>query len=135
MITRLAKKEEMGDIYVLMKDCFGQVFSKDELEIREEYGVQYIIVEKDGKIVAYADFETKEHSLKIYGICVAKDERGKGIGHHLVNTLLDKAKELNKKGIWLYTKKGDKKLLSFYKELGFSELTEIMDKKIMIQLI
>lgn len=85
-----------------------------------------LVVESNGKIVGVSDINRKTRAEKhtaIFGITLAKEFRGKGIGRKLMEKVLEEAKKNIKdiKIIRLVCFANNEAACSLYKSFGFSE--------------
>lgn len=85
----------------------------------------FIAIDSRGKgvgiIGVYTLIENYEDTIWIGWYCVHKKQRGKGIGRMLLDFVIDKAKESEKKYICLYTStdKNEEKAQELYERYGF----------------
>lgn len=93
--------------------------------IRKKDGV-YLVVESDGKIVGISDISRRgraEKHVGLFGITLAKEFRGKGIGRKLMESVLAETKKniAGLKLIRLVCFSENKTACSLYQSLGFKE--------------
>lgn len=92
-------------------------------ELENPYS-HYFIAVKDEKIVGYAGMCAVLDEGHIMNIAVGKDQRGTGIGKKLVQTLIDKAHQLDLMGLTLEVRAGNTAAISLYESFGFVSVGE-----------
>lgn len=85
-----------------------------------------IFVKKDEEYVGYGQIIRNEDSGTIVNVGILQDYRGNGYGKFLINSLLEKSKELGFKKIKIKTHKDNIVALNLYKSMGFIEEREIV---------
>lgn len=149
-IIRYPKWEDLQSMTDLMNDISAEdtfiSFSGEQLTIKEEVGylgsqfvemelgnVIKLFCEIDGKLVGACDVrressrrERTKH-VGIFGLMIAKDFRGDGIGGALSQAVIDEAKEKisGLKLIWLHCFAINTAALGLYAKLGFKEVGRI----------
>lgn len=81
-----------------------------------ETAVGYAQLRQEGKVY---DFIQDDDAIELHRIYVDKTYQGKGVGKLLIDACLAKARELNKKTIWLGVWEFNPKAIAFYERLGF----------------
>lgn len=74
------------------------------------------------KLNSKSEFINSENTCQLQKIYVLKDFLSMKIGFELQNILLEKAKELGFKEIWLYVLNSNERAISFYKKNGFEKI-------------
>lgn len=69
----------------------------------------------------------KEYDFELSKMAIKKEYRGKGIGHVLINKIINRSKELDVKSIYIETNTILKEAILLYKKVGFKQ---IMNDKI-----
>lgn len=104
----------------LEKASFSEPWSEmtfiKELEKPETH---YFIASKEEQVVGYAGMWVVLDEAHIMNIAVDKTQRREGIGKKLVETLLEKARELKLIGLTLEVRAGNVAAISLYESLGF----------------
>lgn len=104
-------------------------FSKIENSLTKNNNIYWIAIWKE-KPVAYAKLKlnSKTDFVESHAICqlqkiyVLKDFISKKIGTELQSTLLDEAKTLNFKSIWLSVLRENERAIQFYNKNGFTKV-------------
>ncbi len=119
----ITTKEELNECYFVRKKVFldEQGFSYDADEIDDV--AHHILFLDDDKPVGTARLFMDEGHWHIGRVATLKEYRGKGIGKFMINTCLDKAKELGESDTVILGSQYDAK--DFYLKLGFEEYGEI----------
>ncbi|MCX7857636.1 MAG: N-acetyltransferase [Deltaproteobacteria bacterium] len=98
----------------------GEMLPRSLAELYENLR-DYVVYEKNGKIIGTGALHICWEDLaEIRSVCVVKRWRGTGVGSEIVRYLIDEARNLRIKRIFLLTYQEE-----FFKSLGF----EIADKK------
>ncbi|QNU68596.1 GNAT family N-acetyltransferase [Ruminiclostridium herbifermentans] len=135
---RKANINDIDAIADIEKRCFpaAEAASKSTFESRMNIFINHFYVaEIDGEIVGFVNgFVSDERTIRdemfedaslhnesgkyqmIFGLDVLKEHRRKGIGHKLVQTMIEAAKDEGRAGVILTCKN---ELISYYEGMGF----------------
>jgi RimJ/RimL family protein N-acetyltransferase len=83
----------------------------------------YLVAEVDGKVVASSDIHPRKDVAKhvgILGIIIRNDFRDVGIGTEMMNTLIEKAREMGLKVLTLSAFASNKRAIHVYEKVGFT---------------
>ena len=124
MITiKSLDKSHSSDVVNILIDSFSNNYDKEINEsIFSSDEVDGIVALEKGNVLGYASIHyikkiTRKSGI-IEDVVVKENQRGKGIGKLLVNTLIEKAKKNNCDKIILSS---SEKNLKFYQKLGFQK--------------
>tara|TARA_B100000161_G_scaffold13338_1_gene8225 strand:- start:188 stop:589 length:402 start_codon:yes stop_codon:yes gene_type:complete len=124
MITiKSLDKSHSTDVIKILIDSFSKNYDKKINEsIFSSDEVDGIVALEKGNVIGYASIHyikkiTRKSGI-IEDVVVKENQRGKGIGKLLVNTLIEKAKKNNCDKIILSS---SEKNLKFYQKLGFQK--------------
>jgi len=111
----LLEKEQIS--YML-----GEIYSVEKIKSQLENDTQsYLILEEDGKPVAFAGYSVREEDAEIYKLhklyCLPETQ-GKGYGKILINEVAKKTLEAGKQTLDLNVNRQNK-AKSFYEKMGF----------------
>lgn len=119
-LIRLMEPRDLDEVLEVEKSCFKSPWTRcmfeDELYNSNAY---YYVIEVDGEIAGYAGFWKIIDEAHITNIAVHCDHRRRGYGRMLVNTLLEKAKELGIIAVTLEVRVSNSAAISLYESLGF----------------
>lgn len=121
-MVRKAYPEDIRNIHRIINIAAskGEMLPRSLAELYENLR-DYVVYEKNGKIVGTGALHICWEDLaEIRSVCVAKRWRRMGIGTEIVNFLIDEAKNLRIRRIFLLTYQVD-----FFRNLGFS----LVDKR------
>ncbi|NLI90276.1 MAG: ribosomal protein S18-alanine N-acetyltransferase [Epulopiscium sp.] len=121
MIDILPLTEEyLEETYQLEKLSFSEPWSRMTFikELENPHSHYYILL-KDEKLIGYAGMLAVLDEGHIMNIAVDRAFRGQGVGKQLVNTLLDKARQLGLIGLTLEVRSSNRPAISLYESLGF----------------
>jgi len=119
----------------LNEEWITQLFVLEELDKQILANPQQYIIDKGGYIfvalldnepvgvVALVPAKTEKYDFDIEKYAVSPKAQGFGIGTKLLKAIIDKAKSLNAKKIFLETNSNLKAAIHVYKKLGFAEVT------------
>ena len=116
-------KSHSTDVVKILIDSFSKNYDKKINEsIFSSHQVDGIVALEKGNVLGYASIHYIKKITRKTGIIedvvVKENQRGKGIGKLLVNTLIEKAKKNNCDKIILSS---SEKNLKFYQKLGFQK--------------
>ena len=124
LIKRNVSLEDIKEIALLEKECFFEdAWSENNLisSISEDYLFEVITYEN--KIIAYMivniaglDF------LELLNIAVKNEFRGNGLSKILMDSLVNKSKELKKDSILLEVRESNSVAISLYEKYGFKKV-------------
>lgn len=80
------------------------------------------VLERDGKLIAYAVMSTAVEESHLLTIVVADDEQGKGYGKMMLNKVIEMAVSDNAKTMYLEVRISNKAAIQLYHQRGFNEL-------------
>lgn len=69
-----------------------------------------------------SEYINTEVEIEIYNLAVNPNFQKKGIGHHLINQLLNYTIHLKPRAIWLEVRESNKNAIKFYKKNKFTEV-------------
>ncbi len=99
-------------------------------ELFQEKNAEYWVVKSEGKILGGAGiYPTKglpKGCVELVKIYLLKSSRGKGIGKMLMQTCIDKAKELGFTSIYLETMPELSNAIGLYQKMGFVKIEKPM---------
>lgn len=100
------------------------IYSEHALQKQMHEGHQFLIVEEEGKAVAFADYsELKDSVYKLNKIYVLPQQQGKGTGKFLLESVIGEVKKLKASSLWLNVNRHNK-AKQFYERLGFIVISE-----------
>ncbi|WP_128837167.1 GNAT family N-acetyltransferase [Streptococcus sp. DD11] len=84
------------------------------------------ILKKDGRLVASVSVDTDFGTNYFFGLAVAQDFQGQGLGSHLLLASMQDLAERNGQEFQIVVEKQNTGALKLYKKLGFTEKTEVV---------
>lgn len=123
-------KKLMEELIEVMENTKGidiGMISKNYQNLLNDSNSHFLVVEKEGTIIGFANFTTRKTLLHsgpsglIDELVIAKEYRGKGIGQQLINAVIQKCKQLGCCEVEVSTEKTNIKAIEFYKKCGFEE--------------
>lgn len=85
---------------------------------------RYILLLKDGQVIGYAGFWLIIGEAQITNIAILPENRGKGLGKMLIESLLAKAESEKADTIYLEVRKSNITALQLYQKFGFNMVGE-----------
>lgn len=121
---RKMELKDIGQVLFIEKVSFATPWSNDafEKELRENKLARYIVAEIDKKVVGYGGIWLILDEGHITNIAVHKDYRGYGIGHRLVDGLVDVCYELNIARMTLEVREFNTPARNLYSNHGFIDI-------------
>ncbi len=80
------------------------------------------VLEQNGVIQAYGIMSLEARMAHILNLCVRTESRGKGLGHRLLLTLLDVAREEWAGAVLLEVRSSNEAALQLYERMGFRQV-------------
>ncbi len=120
MMIRKMTNEDIHWVFKIEEESFSIPWSISsfEKELLNEV-TYYIVAEIDGKIVGYMGMWNILGEGQITNIAVATEHRGKGIGKALLRHILDYAKQINIKRLFLEVRESNLIARKLYENHGF----------------
>ncbi len=119
------KEGNVSDILKLERELFEDPYSEETLRRELELPFSVGLVAKlEGKIVGYCLAWIVDDTCEIHRIGVAENLQGKGVGRKLLTSLLEISRKRGVKQAILEVSEKNKKAISFYRNLGFSGISE-----------
>ena len=106
----------------------NDMYSVESLKKQMQSGVEFILVEREHKFVAFAGFSLSDAEAEIYKLhklYVLPSEQGKGTGRQLIEYVSDFARKQGGKILELNVNRGNP-AAQFYKKVGF-DIYKIID--------
>jgi len=121
---RKMKKNDIDGVMVVEKMSFSTPWSRDAFvkEVTENNLARYMVAEIDDTIVGYGGVRLILDEGHITNIAVHKNYRGYGIGHILVDGLVDVCKRLNIERMTLEVRESNTPARNLYKDHGFEDI-------------
>lgn len=120
---RRARTSDVAEIQAMRKPLEGsKVLLQHELvALYEKIQEFWIAEDESGKVLGAAGLHVMWNDLaEVRSLVVAESARGQGIGHKIVNQLLEQAKSLGISRVFCLTFEVD-----FFKKLGFQVISDI----------
>lgn len=94
--------------------------------IKPNYSIQMngymnVLVYEEDHILGFVVYSIVQDIAEIIDIAIIKEEEGKGIGSKLINTVIEKAKELGLHSISLEVREDNERAIGFYEKEGFKK--------------
>lgn len=94
--------------------------------IKPNYSIQMneymnVLVYEEDHILGFVVYSIVQDIAEIIDIAIIKEEEGKGIGSKLINTVIEKAKELGLHSISLEVREDKERAIGFYEKEGFKK--------------
>lgn len=117
--------EWLSDMFVV-EDYDYEVLSKPQEHILSKGGSIWLVETENGDVVGTAALmEHEEGCYELTKMAVSKALRGQGTGRELLKFVLEKARGLNFKELFLLTNTDCKAAIKLYRDYGFQDSKEI----------
>lgn len=119
IIIRRWENTDLEAILALEEAAFSQPWQRNAFaeELKNPLAV-YLVLEQNGKIVAYGGFWLVLDEAQVTNVAVHPDCQGRGLGHKLLSALLDKAVELGAVSFTLEVRRSNKTAIRLYEQAG-----------------
>ena len=119
-------KQDLPRVLEIEKELFPSDHWSEDLFLGELAEVPtsraVAVLEKDGQIVGYASLRFVGREGDVNTIAVAKDFQRQGLGKQLFDWLLEKAKELNVRELFLDVRADNHPAIEMYRTYGFDRI-------------
>ncbi len=118
---RRMRLEDLEPVYQIEVDSFTMPWSRDALteEIALIPGARMYVATIEGKVVGYGGFRQVADEAQVTNIAVAHDWRGRGVGHALMNQMLEDCPKMGITSISLEVRISNKGAIHLYEKKGF----------------
>ncbi len=93
--------------------------SKEAIDDYIQRGNTYIAIDEETIVGTYVILKTRPHTMELVNIAVAESHQGRGIGKHLVQDSIKKAKALGTHTLEVGTGNSSLSQLALYQKCGF----------------
>ncbi len=92
-------------------------------ELRRQSGRFYIVMRHEDRLLAFCGcaFDDRRHDAHITNIAVHPDVQGRGLGHFMMKTMIDRAVELDYQTVTLEVRYSNTTAQHMYTNLGFEK--------------
>lgn len=118
-MIRPYRNGDAAAIAALEKECFSEPWSKQAVENSADEGIRFFVYEENGAIIGYIGLQTVLDEGYITNVAVSPDNRRKGIGKALLETLDSKAEELSLSFISLEVRESNTAAIALYNLCGY----------------
>lgn len=123
MIRRMCI-EDLERIDEIEKESFTSVYKKEqyEYELEDNPCAKLFVLEVEDKIVGFVDYWITFDSCQLTKLAIAKEYRGKGYAHELMEFMIEDAIKENCEAILLEVRESNKVAQNLYKAYDFLEI-------------
>lgn len=124
VLVRLMTLKDVDDVQEIEKGCFSVPWSREsfEHEITENKCARYLVVELDGRVVAYAGTWLVIDEAHITNVAVHPDFRGRGYGELVMRELMQLSSDTGMVWMTLEVRRSNAVAQSLYHKLGFIDV-------------
>lgn len=123
---RKAKINDLEAIKEIEDESFRNPFTKEDLlyEISQNPVSNFLVLEKDGKLIGFIDYWVTFDSATIDQIAIKKSERNQGFAKILLEKSINDLKELGEVSFFtLEVRASNEPAINLYKSFGFQKVT------------
>lgn len=123
---RKAKINDLEAIKEIEDESFRNPFTKEDLlyEILQNPVSNFLVLEKDGKVIGFIDYWVTFDSATIDQIAIKKSERKQGFAKILLEKSINDLKELGEVSFFtLEVRASNEPAINLYKRFGFQKVT------------
>lgn len=123
-ILRPMRLSDVEDVQAIEKGCFSVPWSREafEREIMENKCARYIVLEREGRVIAYAGMWLVIDEAHVTNIAVHPGYRGLGYGERVTRALMRLAGELCMTWMTLEVRRSNLVAQSLYRKVGFVDV-------------
>jgi [ribosomal protein S18]-alanine N-acetyltransferase len=126
-LIRLVRKSDAPGIYAVERACFHDpypsIFLDDLMKAQHEH---FLVALHGESIIGYAVASTVDRAGHVVSIAVDPDHRRRHVGRALLSALESRLIEEGIEQIRLEVRKGNLAAISFYKQMGYRETSQIL---------
>ena len=120
VISRM-QPDDILEVAALERQIFSLPWSeKGFLDSLNSPDTLYLTVRKDRKLIGYCGFLQSLDEADITNVAVSEEARGRGVGYHMLKTLMDEGMLRGVKRYTLEVRISNVSALRLYEKLGFS---------------
>mgnify|MGYP000727998349 CR=1 FL=1 len=123
MLIRKMTEADLPQVCAIEQESFSEPWSEESFaKSLKEANNHYIVVEKDGEIVAYCGYWGIAGEGHIYNVAVKKEYRRQHIGYRMLKALLLEAADRGISSFTLEVRAGNEAAIGLYESLGFKRV-------------
>lgn len=117
------RKKDLPEVLEIERLCFRQPFSQEIFEQELQISAAHLwVVAKKGKVIAYLDFWTVADEMELVSIAVHPDCQGLGVAAHLLESMVQYARQQEKRFIVLDVRVSNQAALHLYQKFSFRQV-------------
>jgi ribosomal-protein-alanine N-acetyltransferase len=116
---RAMRQEDVAQVAALEQAAYEFPWSAGIFRDCLLAGYTAVILEKDGDVSGYAVMSVAAGEAHLLNICLAASLRGRGIGHRLLDHMLQLAGESGAERVFLEVRPSNKRAMRLYRAAGF----------------
>lgn len=121
-LIRPIRQEDDEILYKIESECFSMAWSKAQFSILPSLDyAHFFMIEYKGQAVGFAGIYVLDVA-ELVNIAVLPKFRKLGLGSQLLQTCINKAKELNVSSIYLEVRQSNLSAISCYQKFGFKSI-------------
>ena len=123
LIIRKAERKDIKEMAALDIVCFAAPWSEEAFrqELEENNLAFYVVAELKGQVVGYAGLWAILDEGHITNVAVSPEHRKRGIGHAVVEVLVDATEQAGLNSFTLEVRTSNITAQNLYKKFGFTE--------------
>jgi ribosomal-protein-alanine N-acetyltransferase len=121
-MTRTATAEDVATIVAIEQACFGAAAWSTALVHAEVVGDRHVVMLSDDR-EAYGAISVSDDVADLDRIAVVPDARGRGLARDLLETLVDRARDLGAERMLLEVAADNAVATSLYESAGFDTIS------------
>jgi len=120
ILIKRAEACHLDEIVTLEREIFPDPWSKALLMRKiDDPAAIFCIAEREGKVLGYAILQGMPPEAEVINIAVYKEARCQGVGHNLLQALLDEAKTQGIATVYLEVRESNADAIALYASQGF----------------
>lgn len=115
---------DVDAVHEIERGCFSIPWSHDSFvrEVTENKCARYLVLEKDGEVIAYAGVWLVIDEAHVTNIAVREDQRGQGYGERVTRALMQAAADEGCVWMTLEARRSNLVAQSLYHKVGFIDV-------------
>ncbi|MBI1908791.1 MAG: ribosomal protein S18-alanine N-acetyltransferase [Deltaproteobacteria bacterium] len=116
-------RSDLSQVILIEKDSFALPYSESLFQMELNLSIAHLYAAKQGeRIVGYIDFWHVTDEIHLINTAVHPGDRRRGIGSLLISFLIDYAKRVKARQIYLDVRRSNAPAIGLYKKFGFDQV-------------
>jgi ribosomal-protein-alanine N-acetyltransferase len=121
-VIRAMQPADVPEVGMLESQTYAFPWSENIFRDCLRAGYYCCVVQTEGEIVGYGVLSAGAGEAHVLNICVAEADRGRGLGSRLLQHLIDHARSIGAREVFLEVRPSNTVAINLYRARGFSQV-------------